>query len=155
MSSQNENTTVADNGMAQPPASAPVSSHGATHGPAGTTSRLSTTAWMAILVYPLIVSAATILWSDHQSNRRMEALIAERPDIAVVDDIALIQLAIDNGADRYQPAAILAEISDIVKANGMENTILLSKSMIMYAPDANRLDVRSEDKKPARRELTR
>lgn len=114
---------------------------------------LTTTAWMVVLCWPLIVGAATMIWTNKQSTERMETLIATRPDIAVVDDVALIKLAMDNGADRFSPASVIAEIEAIVKRNGMEDTILLSRSMIMYAPESKRLDVRSAPDSTPVREL--
>lgn len=99
--------------------------------------QLSTATWFGILGWPIIVGTLCVLWNGHKTREAVETLRAERPDVAVVDDFALIKLAIDNGASRTSAQEISSEIARIVKGSGMDNTILLSRSMILYAPDGS------------------
>lgn len=102
-------------------------------------------AWFAIICWPLLVATATYI---HLNKKMVEMT----PDVLVVDDIALIKLAIDNGADRYNPDAIRDEVDRIVRSSGMDNSILLSRSMILYAPTRNQVSVsaRAEPAEPTR-----
>ena len=115
--------------------------------PTATTGRggIGLMAWFAIICWPLLVATATYVYL----NKRM---VEMTPDVLVVDDIALIKLAIDNGADRYNPDEIRGEVDRIVRSNGMDNSILLSRSMILYAPTRNQVSVsaRAEPAEPVR-----
>jgi len=102
---------------------------------------MSLGAFTFMLVWPLVVAGVAVGYMNHRADKRMVEMINTRPDVAVVDDIALIKLAIDNGADRYNPASVMTEIGRIVDKNNLENTILLSQSMILYAPPSNRIRV--------------
>lgn len=102
---------------------------------------MSTGMFSLVLVWPLVVAGLTVAYINKVADERMTALIDKRPDVAVVDDIALIKLAIDNGADRYNPGSVMTEIGKIVDKHDLEDTILLSQSMILYAPPANRIRV--------------
>lgn len=119
-------------------AAAPAASAAAPEAKSG---GMSTAMFSFVLIWPLVVAGLSIAYLDKKGDERMQALIDKRPDVAVVDDIALIKLAIDNGADRYNPGSIMTEIGKIVDKHELENTILLSQSMIMYAPPANRIRV--------------
>lgn len=91
-------------------------------------------AWFAIICWPLLVATAVYVYQGKK--------LADRtPDVLVVDDIALIKLAMNNGADRNSPDSIRAEVDRIVAANGMQNSILLSRSMILYAPPGSQVSV--------------
>lgn len=107
---------------------------------------LSVAAFTGIVVWPLVVAALAYVITVREVDKRMEGSVAQRADVVVVDDVALIRMAIDEGADRFDPNAVMNGIRKIVERNGLNNTILLSQSMIMYAPPANRIQVRNEAK---------
>jgi len=76
---------------------------------------------------------------EHRVEARVAKLMQERPQIAVVDDIGLVRLAISNGADRFNPAEVTAEIERMVAKAGLQDTILVSQSMVMYTPPQARI----------------
>lgn len=85
-------------------------------------------------VLALVVSVGVGLVFERRADARIRDALMVRPDIAVVNDIGLVQLAISNGANRYNPQEVTAEIERMIKAAGLEDTILVSRSMVMYAP---------------------
>lgn len=118
-------------------------------------SGMSSSMFAMLLLWPLCVAGALGLWFEQRNEARMQAMIDSRPDMAVVDDIALIKLAIDSGADRYNPASVMEGIGKIVDKNGLADTVLLSQSMVMYAPPANRIHVAIDSAEKPAREITR
>lgn len=86
----------------------------------------------ALLAVLVCVVASVVI--EHRVDARVSQVLQERPQIAVVDDIGLVRLAISNGADRFNPAEVTAEIERMVTNAGLQDTILVSQSMVMYSP---------------------
>lgn len=95
---------------------------------------------MSAMVSALVCLVGGII-IEHRVDAKVEQAILARPDLAVVDDIGLVRLAIANGADRFKPAEVTAEIERIVAGAGLEKTILVSRSMVMYSPPEARIEV--------------
>ncbi len=89
----------------------------------------------------LVVSVGVGLYFERRADARIHDALMARPDIAVVNDIGLVQLAISNGANRYNAQEITAEIERMIKGAGLEDTILVSRSMVMYAPSEATIEV--------------
>lgn len=88
-----------------------------------------------------VVSVAVGFIIEKRVEDQVEAALLQRPDIAVVDDLGLVRLAISNGADRYDPAQVSSEIERMVEGAGLGDTILLSRSMVIYTPPEASIDV--------------
>ena len=96
-----------------------------------------------ILLYPLVVTGLGGVWANQKAEEKVMVQALKSPPVVVVDDLSLIKLAIDNGANRYHAREVSAEIARIVQNAGMGDSIVLSKSMILYAPDSNEVRVRN------------
>lgn len=142
--------------MSTEPVNTPATSPATTPTPApapAEKSGMSTSMFVMLLVWPLVVAGGLGFWLDKRADARVQDVLGNRPDVAVVDDIALIKLAIDQGADRYNPASVLEGIGKIVHKNGLENTVLLSQSMVMYAPQPMRIHVAATKATSPEREI--
>lgn len=105
---------------------------------------LSTTTWLVMLCWPIIIATAAMYWSGHQQAQALAELVASRPEVVVVDDLALLELVIDRGADPADPRDLFLGIKQVVEENGLENAVLLSESMVMHTPDPARVVIRKE-----------
>lgn len=101
--------------------------------------------WLVELSTPLVISVAVVFGAsliiEKRVEQKLEEALRSRPDIAVVDDIGLVQLAIQKGADRYNPAQVSSVIEQMVGDAGLQDTILVSRSMVMYSPPESRIEV--------------
>lgn len=100
----------------------------------------------ALLAVLVSVCAGMII--EHRVQERVSHALQERPQIAVVDDIGLIRLAINNGADRFNPAEVTSEIERMVVQAGLEDTILVSQSMVLYSPPESRVATAEPEPEP-------
>lgn len=92
---------------------------------------------------------------ERRVDAKVEQALLHRPDIAVVDDLGLVRLAISNGANRYDPAEMTSEIERMVESAGLGDTILLSQSMVIYSPPEAEIEVSAPKAAPTtpRREI--
>jgi len=111
---------------------------------------LSTTTWLVMLCWPIVIATAAMYWSGKQHAKSLEDLAASRPEVVVVDDLALLELVIERGADPTDPRELFEGIKLVVEENGLDNTVLLSESMVMYTPDPARIVIRKEPSAPVR-----
>lgn len=118
--------------------------------PAPTSAKPSNTANVWTIVVCAAMCAATYFLATRATSEQIDTALTDRPDIAIVDDVALVRLAIGNGADRYKPKEVLEEIERMVKSAGMSNSVLLSQSMVLYSPPHIRVDTAPPDEKPRR-----
>lgn len=110
-------------------------------------------AWLAIFWWPVVVVAFGLYWNSKRQEAALAEATASVPEIVVVDDIALVSLAIENGADQYRPAEIMQEIGRIVERNGLGDAVLLSKSMVLYSPVERQMSVGGGAQPKPNREL--
>ena len=104
---------------------------------------------LAILLgWPLVVAVGAGYIIDKRAAANLSAELLARPQIAVVDEVAMVGLALDAGADRYDPRSVARTVGKIVERNGYGDSILLSKSMVLYAPDTAELAVSSDAEAP-------
>lgn len=122
--------------------------------PAEATQAVRSGRWGAVLdmVGPVTLAAAASIAVGLVVEHRMEARLAEMapagPAVVVVDDIGLVRLAIENGADRYNPQAIASEIERLVAEAGLGDSVLISQSMVLYSPEEARIEVAEPKPEP-------
>ena len=99
----------------------------------------SDAAMTAMIAVVVSITAGFVI--ERRVETKIEQALMARPDIAVVDDLGLVRLAISNGANRYDPAQVSSEIERLVEGAGLGDTILLSQSMVIYSPPGAEIDV--------------
>lgn len=105
--------------------------------------QLSLGIWLVLLCWPIVVATLALLWNQHQTERAVAAAAAELPKVAVVDELDLLQMVIDSGVDQTNPRAMLAGIDSMIQSSGLGDTIVVSKSMVMYAPEKAQIVIRN------------
>lgn len=119
-------------------------------------SRNSRSGLLIDLALPVLLAVVASLATGYFVEKRVEdnleqRLGEERPyqaGVAVVDDIGLIRLAIDRGADRFNTKSVSDEITRIVQEAGLEGTVLISPSQVLYAPPEAMIDVAQPAPRP-------
>ena len=96
---------------------------------------------LMLLAWPTVLAGVLFFAINH----RLDVELESRPRVSIVDEVKLVKLAIDNGANRQRPLEVMAKIEDMIKDAGLEDNILLGKSMIMYSPRGLQLDVGPTD----------
>lgn len=96
-------------------------------------------------ILAVLASLATGYLVEKRIEARLDAQASERQPyqagVAVVDDIGLIRLAIERGADRFNTKSVSDEIARIVEEAGLQDTVLISPSQVLYAPPDVMIDV--------------
>lgn len=113
--------------------------------PAGAAAMPARSGLLLDLAVPVMLALVTSAVVGFIVEKRLTARFAtekpDRPPVAVVDDIGLIRLAIENGANRYNPKEVAAEVERMVIDAGLEDTVLISQSMVLYSPPDARIEV--------------
>jgi|GEM_PF-4243709 hypothetical protein len=106
--------------------------------PTRATSPGATTMQMIFMfAWPLVLATVMTVHLGNRMDRRMESV----PEIVVADDLALIRMAIANGAPENNRTLFLAEVQRILDASGFANAVVVSESMVLGAPEGSRLQV--------------
>jgi len=105
--------------------------------------QLSLGVWLFLLCWPIVVATLALLWSQHRTEQALEAAAAKLPKVAVVDELELLQMVIDTGVDQTNPRAMVEGIDSLIQSSGLGDTIVVSKSMVMYSPENAQIVIRS------------
>lgn len=98
----------------------------------------SSAGWTTFIVsfcWPLLVVAGATLWLMHRQDAMVASILETRPEVVVVDEIALTRLAIQAGANRYDANSVHRQIGQIMAANGRSDTLVIGSAGVLYAPD--------------------